>query len=160
MTPSTDQPDNPYVGPRAFDTRDREKFFGRERETRDLRHLLVAERIMLLYAPSGAGKTSLIKAALNPKLRDEKFRVLPVIRVNTPAPDGFSSGGTNRYLLSALQSLEKGLLGEGVLTVERTPPELAGMGLVDYLERLPRPEDGPQRDVLIFDQFEEILTVG
>jgi WD40 repeat protein len=159
MTSSPDQPENPYVGPRAFDTEDREKFFGRERETRDLRHLLVAERIVLLYAPSGAGKTSLIKAALSPRLRDEKFRVLPVIRVNTPLPDDLNGGSNNRYLLSALQSLEKGLVEAGVLTEQRTPAELAGMGLVDYLERLPRPEDGAQRDVLIFDQFEEILTV-
>jgi WD40 repeat protein len=157
MTSSTDQSANPYVGPRAFETKDQEKFFGRERETRDLRHLLVAERIVLLYGPSGAGKTSLINAALTPRLRDGKFRVLPVVHVNAPPPDGL--GSTNRYILSALQSLEKGLLDEGELTDQRTPAELAGMGLVDYLGGLPRPEDGPQRDVLIFDQFEEILTV-
>ncbi len=57
---------NPYPGPRAF--QHGEALFGRERETAQLLDLLIAERVVLLYAPSGAGKTSLVQAALVPEL--------------------------------------------------------------------------------------------
>ena len=49
---------NPYVGPRAF--QDGETLYGRDREVAKLLNLLIAERIVLLYSPSGAGKTSLL----------------------------------------------------------------------------------------------------
>ncbi len=156
--PPTARP-NPYVGPRAFRTG--EALYGREREVMDLLNVLIAQRIVLLYSPSGAGKTSLVQAALIPALEREEFRVLPVMRVNlhpdlTAANDG---SPPNRYVYSALLSLEESLPVE-----QRVPAaELAGMGLADYLDRLDQrtTHEGaePAPVVLIFDQFEEILTV-
>ena len=70
---------NPYVGPRAFKTG--ETLYGRDRELNQLLDLLIAERIVLLYSPSGAGKTSLVQAALMPALEQEGFQVSPIIRV-------------------------------------------------------------------------------
>ena len=49
---------NPYVGPRPFETG--QTLYGREREIAALRYMLTSERIVLLYAPSGAGKSSLV----------------------------------------------------------------------------------------------------
>jgi ATP/maltotriose-dependent transcriptional regulator MalT len=48
---------NPYVGPRSFDDGEGARFFGRERELEELFHLLLARRLVLLHAPSGAGKS-------------------------------------------------------------------------------------------------------
>src|SRR5690349_21673629 len=122
MTTTTEAPPNPYVGPRSFQTG--EKLYGRERELRDLLGLLIAERIVLLHSPSGAGKTSLVQAALIPQLQEQDFQVLPVMRVSlepvplaadgrAPATNGASaqgaSTGANRYILSLLLSLEEGL---------------------------------------------------
>jgi len=59
---------NPYIGPRAFRTG--ETLYGRDREVDELLDLLIAERIVLLYSPSGAGKTSLVQAALILWLRE------------------------------------------------------------------------------------------
>jgi hypothetical protein len=93
---------NPFVGPRAF--QQGEPIYGREHEIPQLRDLLIAERIVLLYSPSGAGKTSLIQAGLVPELEDNAFDVLPVARI------GLDPGGDrrvrNRYLASLLLSLE------------------------------------------------------
>ncbi len=141
---------NPYVGPRPFEYG--QTLYGRDREIIELRDLLIAERIVLLYAPSGAGKTSLIRAGLVPHLEEEGFRVLPEIRVSAWLPPTGDAGvSPNRYLMSTLLSLENGLGPE-----RRRPGELAGMGLVAYLEA----EEGnePGGEVLIFDQFEELLT--
>src|SRR5918993_5386351 len=97
---------NPFVGPRPF--LPGEPLFGRDREVFELRNLLVAERIVVLYSPSGAGKTSLVQAGLIPKMQESGFHVLPVIRVNQP-PIGANDGGTNRYIESALRSLNEHL---------------------------------------------------
>ena len=51
-----------YVGPRPF--QEHEHLHGRDRESEDLVNLLLSERIVLLFSPSGGGKTSLIQASL------------------------------------------------------------------------------------------------
>jgi hypothetical protein len=142
---------NPYVGPRSFDLREA-LFYGRDREARELTSLLTARRVVVLHSPAGAGKTSLIQAALVPALEKRGFDVLPVIRVSLPV--GGIAG--NRYALSALLSLER--RGPGGSSGDL--PALANTTLTQYLDRRVRADDGeslPQ--VLIFDQFEEVLTL-
>ena len=143
---------NPYPGPRSFERG--ETLYGRQRETWEVLNLLIAERIVLLVAPSGAGKTSLVQAALAPELEKEGFRVLPIMRPgllpDEPAPQA------NRYVLSLLLALE-----EGRPEAEQLPlAELAGLSLGAYLDAAwAAPEgDGWHGDVLLFDQFEEVLT--
>jgi hypothetical protein len=75
---------NPYVGPRPF--RPGEPLYGRDHEADQLADLLIAKRIVVLHSPSGAGKTSLIQAALIPALRAAGFTVLPIVRVNRAPP--------------------------------------------------------------------------
>jgi WD40 repeat protein len=164
---------NPYVGPRPFEIG--ERLYGRDRDAKRLLDLLIAERIVLVYSPSGAGKTSLIRAALIPALWRAGFRVLPIapdspgnsaaqtslIRLNrTPLADlaelaDFSS--RNRYIVSTLLSLE-----EGLPPARQLPPaklaEQAGEAFEAYLEQRPGADESGQ-EVLIFDQFEEILTL-
>jgi WD40 repeat protein len=147
---------NPYVGPRAFRTG--EQLYGRDWEVRELLNHLIAERIVLLHSPSGAGKTSLIRAGLVPHLEAEGFRVLPIIRVNQELPVGVAA---NRYTYSVMLSLEEELAPEAQAQAEK----LAEMDLVAYLERRKLSamesalENSDQGEVLIFDQFEEILTI-
>ena len=66
---------NPFVGPRPLQSG--QAIYGRNRELRDLRNLLIAERIVVLYSPSGAGKTSLIQAGLIGKLQESGSRCSP-----------------------------------------------------------------------------------
>lgn len=51
---------NPFVGPRPFGVAD--TIYGRDREVSELRYVVGAKRIVLLYTPSGAGKSSLLQA--------------------------------------------------------------------------------------------------
>ena len=154
MTAQQTSETNPYVGPRSF--RAGERMYGRQRESNMLTNLIVAERIVLLHSPSGAGKTSLIQAAVVPRLEKMKFVVLPVVRVNLDsAAVAPQEQQHNRYVFSALLSLEEGL-PEG----ERLPPDkLAGMSLAAYLDLRDGEQASERISVLIFDQFEEILTL-
>jgi tetratricopeptide (TPR) repeat protein len=126
---------NPYVGPRPFETG--QTLFGREREIAALRYLLTSERIVLLYSPSGAGKSSLINAGLLPKLSD-RFDIWGPARLNLTPPDG----SWNRYAWSTIAALEK----------SETFPN---MTLAEYAALRPR-ERNP---LILFDQFEEVLRL-
>ena len=134
--------ENPYVGPRAF--RRNNKLFGRDNEAHDLETLLVAERIVLMHAPSGAGKTSIIQAALIPSLENE-FTVSGPLRVNAPR-----RGTDNPYLRSVR-------LG---LTTARGAPWVDGRqaSFADWLSRLEELHE-IEEHVLVFDQFEELVTL-
>lgn len=143
----------PYVGPRALDRG--EPLYGRDREVRELLDLIVAERVVLLYSPSGAGKTSLIQSKVLPRLEEEEgFHVPPVIRVNLePPPDLVVPPSCNRYIFSALMSLES---EDRLSTFERRIDvrELPGMDLEQYLALRGIVDENI---ILVFDQLEEAL---
>jgi hypothetical protein len=145
---------NPYVGPRSFAYG--ETLYGRTRETAELTDLLIAERIVLLYSPSGAGKSSLLAAGLRPELEQRDFLVLPTIRVShepTAGPGGSRRG--NRYTVSTLLSLAEGRPADEQLPVD----DLVALGLDSYLASIEQ-QLVPDRDpVLVFDQFEELFTL-
>ncbi len=152
---------NPYVGPRPY--RQGETIYGRERETSELLDLLIAERILLLYSPSGAGKSSLLNAAILPKMAEQGFQVFPVMRVNMEPPTGVELGGNfNRYVYSCLQSIEEGLPEEQRFSIE----DLVKLKFRDYLAKYRERARAlnPDRDnnapiLLIFDQAEEVIRI-
>jgi WD40 repeat protein len=153
LTTATSTPTrtNPYVGPRSF--LPNERLYGRDREVRDLTGLIIAERIVLLHSPSGAGKTSLIQAALIPALERRDFTVEPIIRINTALPAG-APPDANRFVLSTLLSLSQA--EDAAATLET----LGAQSLSAYLDARDAAAGADRRDrLLIFDQFEEILTV-
>jgi len=88
--------ENPYVGPRPFQTGEGARFFGRDLEARELVALVASERLVLFYAQSGAGKSSLINARLLPTMEERGFAILPVGRVsgqgNAGKSPAFSAG--------------------------------------------------------------------
>lgn len=139
---------NPYPGPRPLVKG--ESIFGRHREKYELFYLLNSRRIVLLVSPSGAGKTSLLQAGLIPLLCEHDFHVLPPVRVAAPLPDGLPEG-TNRFTLSVMESLEPP-------DHSREPAELARLSLLDYFSTRASTPGAPPSQVLIFDQFEEVLT--
>ncbi len=135
---------NPFVGPRPLKQDD--SLFGRENELSELRYLLYAERIVLLHSPSGAGKSSLVQAGLLPRL-EEDFEVWGPTRVGVEPPAGCDG---NRYLLSALRDFRGGRREDS--------GEVAETGLSDRVEGWFQEEEA-RNLLLVFDQFEEIITV-
>jgi WD40 repeat protein len=152
---------NPYVGPRPY--KRGETLYGRNQESAELADLLIAERIMMLYSPSGAGKSSLLNASVIPKLEENGFDVLPVARLNLEPPTENEQGESfNRYVYSILVSIE-----DSLPTRQRFPTEmLVSLRLKDYLSKyceraaqLSASEE-TRSLVLIIDQGEEVITVA
>lgn len=152
---------NPYVGPRPY--REGEPIYGRERETSELLDILIAERIVLLYSASGAGKSSLLNAAILPKMAEQGFQVYPVIRLNMEPPHDIELGESfNRYIYSAIQSIEEGLPEEQRFTTE----ELVKLKFKDYLAKYHarsheiNPDQNTDAPILlVFDQAEEVIRI-
>jgi hypothetical protein len=150
----SDQIANPFVGPRPFEEEDSKNFFGRNEEIHLLTSLVISHRVVLFYAPSGAGKTSLLKAKVIPNLRErKKLQTLPIARVGGGLPAGVDGGQVeNIYVFNTLVNLA----GK-----RAQPAALLGLslrkGLQPYLER--QADDQRLRpQLLILDQFEELFT--
>ena len=62
-----------YPGVQSFEERDGPRFFGRSRATEELLLRVLSVRLLLQFAPSGAGKTSLLNAGLFPRLRPHRY---------------------------------------------------------------------------------------
>jgi hypothetical protein len=145
------RPSQPYRGIEEFRFVDEPIFFGRTDELRVLMRLVTMYRGVLLFGDSGAGKSSLINAGLLPDLvhdqyAPERIRVQPVPggefiveRVPTADnPDGpflpsiFSDGAAGRRItLSAAQ----------------------------FAARLDEARSSEICTLLVFDQFEELVTL-
>jgi hypothetical protein len=74
---------DPFIGPRPFSRHleDQMRFFGREDETEEIVSLILGHKAVLIYAQSGAGKTSIFEAKVVPELKGYGFEVLPRARV-------------------------------------------------------------------------------
>jgi WD40 repeat protein len=135
---------NPYLGPRPFEREDAQRFFGRTREMRDVVSLVMAQRILLLYSTSGAGKSSLLNAGVLPLLEERGADVLPVASVRSEDRAG-RPPNRNVFVLALLSSLgaeRRAAIDQSLKTFLRQQPR--------------RPGEGPR--VLVIDQFEELFT--
>lgn len=136
-----------YPGAQPFpdDAVSRKLFFGRDRVARLLTDQILAKRMIVLYAKSGLGKTSLLNAAVAPQLRDEGHFPLVVT--------------VNDVEMGPCQSVLNGIRAEAARQqVEFVP------GDTDSLWNFFSTSEFWRGDlllvpVLILDQFEKIFTL-
>lgn len=142
-----------YVGPRPFEYKDRKLFFGRDKESRDLLSIAIAHRALLIYAQSGAGKTSLINTRLIPDLEADGFDVLGIVRMQFPLKDETLAGVENVFIYKTLLNLAVN---------SDVDEELKRMTLAQYLKKREFTSDDDNYTkprLIVFDQFEEIFTL-
>ncbi len=70
-------PESPWLGLRSFTEDAQSFFFGRSEELEDLYERILDKPLAILFGQSGLGKSSLLQAALVPRLRTTGF--LPVV---------------------------------------------------------------------------------
>lgn len=147
----------PFIGPRPFGESqdDRRRFKGRYFEAKRLVSYVFSQKVTLLYAPSGSGKTSLIQAAVIPELKRKGCDVLPVTRVQiASASSQYRDRVKNLYVFNALLRL---------LPRDANPAEVIDETIHSFVAKYPcsvTSETGdPIPRLLVFDQFEEMFTV-
>ncbi len=146
---------NPYPGPRAFRTEEYGIFAGRDHEISELTSLIISHQVVLLYAQSGAGKSSLVNAGLANSLSEREIRLLPVARVGVPVPIEVPLDQVANVFVF---SMACDILPE----IAVSDPWRRSATLVDAFNRLPELLDDSGERVLsvcAIDQFEELFSV-
>ena len=93
---------SPYIGLKAFESRDKELFFGRDNFITTLVNELEQSNLTLLLGASGSGKSSVVKAGLIPwlgKKHGNEFINLDFTPDTDPFESFYFSLGSN-YLLN------------------------------------------------------------
>ena len=177
-------PETPWLGLRSFTEDTGAYFFGRTAELQDLYERIVHKPLTVLFGQSGLGKTSLLQAALVPRLRAAGY--LPILMRldhSVGAPD------LERQMITAFRGVIHHDLRAIVREVTREAPahSLSDPAALETavaksgFEHLVFPKDVesiwlllhdpqygfvshegvcPVRPVFLFDQFEEIFTLG
>ncbi|MFI6099559.1 hypothetical protein ACIA8G_28720 [Lentzea sp. NPDC051213] len=123
----------PYVGLKAFQKEDADRFHGRENLTAKLVQLTTGRRFVGVFGASGSGKSSLLRAGLLPRL--------PQALIFTPGVNPLDECAVRLAQLTGHSAV--------VLRSELTDPEALGLLVKQHDEQL----------VLVIDQFEEIFTL-
>ena len=102
----------PYVGLDYFGEEDAGLFFGRDAERKRILGNLRASRLTLLYAESGVGKSSLLRAGVSARLRQLAARSAPERGSAHYVPVVFSAwqGDAKPELIAALEAAARPLL--------------------------------------------------
>ena len=138
---------NRYPGAQPFSDNDfsRRVFFGRGSAARMLADKILANRMVIVYARSGLGKTSLLQAGVAPRLREEDH--LPLfVRVNDLRNGPFRG---------VLETIPGEAERQGIEYVPGLPESLWSFFKTAEFWR----GDLLLTPVLVLDQFEELFTL-
>jgi len=142
----------PWPGLDAFSEALQTFFFGRTAETEELFRRVRSETVTLLFGQSGLGKTSLLRAGLAPRLRANAF--LPVfVRLD------YSKGAPSP--LAQVKAEFEHAIASAQAEAMPTEAEDTLWGYFHRADLMVTSRAGERLvPVLIFDQFEEVFTLG
>ena len=145
MTAPPLEVDHPWPGPESFRTEDAAFFRGRDGEIKQVLQRIRRSRSVVLYGASGLGKTSLVNAGVIPRLPADELFAVP-IRV------GYHAGAP-----PVAEQIQAEIFRN------RSGPGMPATRLHATAWELMHLRDEPIEDaqpLLIFDQFEELFTIG
>jgi hypothetical protein len=145
---------NPWLGLASFTEETRQYFFGRDAEVAELARRVQRKLLTVLFGQSGLGKTSILRAGLVPRLRNQGY--CPVyVRIDY-------SQGSPEPAEQIKQAIRLNARRSGEWT--QTGVAVEGESLWEFLHHrddVLLDESGRTLiPLLIFDQFEEIFTLA
>ena len=143
--------EGPFRGATPFSETHRDLFFGRKREASMLADLLLVEQVVVVHAPSGSGKTSLLQAFLIPHFRDRGY-----LTQHAPIrPTDIDSAAWSAKPTAAVGNALLASFGIHVDPLVDTSASLLGGVVRDDVH----PDSGmPPRILIVVDQTEEIFS--
>lgn len=136
-----------YPGAKPFETSENHIFYGRKEDAEELYQRIRLNPLVLLHAKSGMGKSSLINAGLIPLMQQEGQFSMTSVRFNAcTAPTDQKPLENTRLAISSQSDL-----------LDKIRPE-GDNSLWYQLKSQQINQPKGQRQLLIFDQFEELFT--
>ena len=146
--------DNPWLGLDSFSEETRGFFHGREEEIGELARRVQRKLLAILFGQSGLGKTSILRAGIVPRLRREGY--CPVyVRIDYARESPSPSEQIKQAIFRATEAS-----GQWSRPGTATPGESLWEFLHHRDDLLRDPSGKAITPLLIFDQFEEIFTLG
>ena len=146
---------NRYPGVRPFEIYEANLFFGRETDAQALAVMLQLEKLVVLFGPSGYGKSSLLNAGLSPLLNTETFfKKLISIPIRFKDYNSENKLNIQSTFLQCLQSLP---LAAESSYLDRLVPQASREESIWYQFKR-RQQINAERFILVFDQFEEFFS--
>lgn len=138
-----------YPGLKPFERSQSAVFHGRQDDIQRLSNLILRERLVVLFAKSGIGKTSLLQAGVAPEIERQDY-----------TPVFLRADKTGESLVDSMSALLSNHVQVGGRdTTGERPGEK--QTLWEQMKRLEFDLNGlPATPVLVFDQFEEIFTLA
>ena len=135
--PPLDESKNPYRGLKSFEEEHSKCFFGRSELVKKLQAFVKTNYMTVVLGASGSGKSSLVKAGLIPKLKQEKKEKWSILSSIRPGETPFQS--LNKALIDArlplvLQNKQK--LAESVAVWAKNNPNCKLLIFIDQSEEL------------------------
>lgn len=143
-----------YPGAQPFTTAEEHIFFGRKEDIEALHRQVRLEPLLVLYAKSGLGKSSLLHAGLIPAILEEGKYIPISIRFNAYNPLEEASPGPLEVTRQAIRQASQEST-EATYLEQLFPTESS---LWYLLKRAQAQTKNQQQLLLIFDQFEELFT--
>ena len=147
---------NPWLGLTSYEFEDSYKFFGRSTESGQLSESIINNPVTVIYGPSGAGKTSIIKAGIFPKLLQEYY--MPVyIRLIHDSDVSYSV-----QLLRAIKLAAsfQGIDIEQTCEFNHVVNDNDALWVYLHTHTFWRKDNYPVTPLIVIDQFEEIFTLN
>ena len=148
-----------YPGPRPFEENDINLFFGREKHKKNLLTFINVEPLLVLFAKSGLGKSSLVNAAIIPELRKKNYEII-LCRfnsyVNKERNENISSEPQSPLQKLFTETAGKQQLPDSFLDKIITNPE--PFSLWHQFKNLQIASGEKKIYFIFFDQFEELFT--
>jgi WD40 repeat protein len=150
--------EGPYVGLRTYEEKDAGRYFGREEIVAELARMVRRSSLTVLFGVSGTGKSSMLRAGLFPIVRNELH--LPIL-IRLDFTEKVVKGEMHPPMDLRAQVRARIVEELDEWNVDAKRPE-AGQSLRDYFAQHPwwNPRNKPLTPFLVFDQFEEIFTIG
>jgi tetratricopeptide (TPR) repeat protein len=145
---------NPWLGLASFTEETRAYFYGRDEEVAELSRRVQRKLLTVLFGQSGLGKTSILRAGLAPRLRNQGS--CPIyVRIDygreSPEPAEQIKQAISRTAVRSGEWTRAGVAVEGESLWE----------FLHHRDDVLRDESGATLiPLLIFDQFEEIFTLA
>ncbi len=148
-----------YPGSQPFTISERDLFFGRNQEIKQLTEFILSRKLVVLYGKSGLGKTSLLNAGVIPLLKETESYIPVFIRFGSKtATNNISPLQIVKQRLTELfPQLLKQITGQAgnFISDKITATDNS---LWFYFKSLQLIDPEHSRFILVFDQFEEVFT--
>lgn len=143
-----------WLGLSSYEEKDAEIFYGREKEIEELAGDIFHNTQTVIYGPSGTGKTSILRAGIFKKAREERY--FPIyIRLNHETEESYA-----QQILNEIKEKAKNENIEIEKRIDYINDQCSSLWEFFHCNVFWNADNYPVTPLFVIDQFEELFTIS